>query len=156
MRSENGKGGIYFYNDERSATPWGDTRPDYGRRQVRDYIRDNVRYWLEECRLDGLRWDATAYIRNRYGNNDDPAHDIGAGWSLLQAINDDTDARQPWKLHIAEDLRGNSWITRRTSAGGAGFDAQWSGEFVHPVRAALFTMADATGTTTRAACADNM
>jgi 1,4-alpha-glucan branching enzyme len=140
--SENEKGGIYFYNDERSATPWGDTRPDYGRRQVRDYIRANVRYWLEECLLDGLRWDATAYIRNRYGNNDDPTHDIGSGWSLLQAINDDTDARQPWKLHIAEDLRGNAWITRRTSAGGAGFDAQWAGEFVHPVRAALITMTD--------------
>jgi len=25
--SENDKGGIYFYNDWRSATPWGDTRP---------------------------------------------------------------------------------------------------------------------------------
>jgi 1,4-alpha-glucan branching enzyme len=28
--SENNKGGIYFYNDHRSQTPWGDTRPDYG------------------------------------------------------------------------------------------------------------------------------
>ena len=32
---ENGKGGIYFYNDLRSHTPWGDTRPDYGRGEVR-------------------------------------------------------------------------------------------------------------------------
>ena len=29
--SENGNGGIYFYNDWRRKTPWGDTRPDYGR-----------------------------------------------------------------------------------------------------------------------------
>src|SRR3989338_6458132 len=29
--SENDKGGIYFYNDHRSQTPWGETRPDYGR-----------------------------------------------------------------------------------------------------------------------------
>ena len=29
--SENDKGGIYFYNDWRSSTPWGDARPDYGR-----------------------------------------------------------------------------------------------------------------------------
>jgi 1,4-alpha-glucan branching enzyme len=140
--SENDKGGIYFYNDERSETPWGDTRPDFGRPEVRAYIRDNVRYWLEECRLDGMRWDATAYIRNLYGNNDDPVHDIPDGWALMQAINDDTDARQPWKLHIAEDLRGNPWITRATAAGGAGFDAQWDGEFVHPVRLALFTHRD--------------
>jgi 1,4-alpha-glucan branching enzyme len=140
--SENDKGGIYFYNDARSVTPWGDTRPDYGRAVVRDYIRDNVRYWLEECRLDGIRWDATAYIRNRYGNNDNPANDIADGWTLMRAINDETDGRQPWKLHIAEDLRDNAWITRDTANGGAGFDAQWDGAFVQPVRAALVNRVD--------------
>src|SRR3954469_6774028 len=65
--SENGKGGIYFYEDRRSQTPWGDTRPDYGRAEVRRLLLDNARYWLEEFRFDGLRWDATAYIRNIYG-----------------------------------------------------------------------------------------
>jgi 1,4-alpha-glucan branching enzyme len=34
--SENNGGGIYFYNDWRSETPWG-PRPDYGRAQVRQY-----------------------------------------------------------------------------------------------------------------------
>ena len=140
--SENGKGGVYFYNDARSITPWGDTRPDYGRPAVRDFIRDNARYWLEECRLDGLRWDATAWIRNRYGNDSDAAHDIPDGWSLMRSLNDDTDRRQPWKIHIAEDLRGNPWITRDTAAGGAGFDAQWDCEFVHPLRAALIARSD--------------
>jgi 1,4-alpha-glucan branching enzyme len=38
--SENEKGGIYFYNDRRSKTPWGETRPDYGRGEVRQYLRD--------------------------------------------------------------------------------------------------------------------
>ena len=32
---EEDKGGIYFYNDDRAVTPWGDTRPDYGRGEVR-------------------------------------------------------------------------------------------------------------------------
>ena len=27
-------GGIYFYEDERAITPWGATRPDYGRGEV--------------------------------------------------------------------------------------------------------------------------
>ena len=27
-------GGIYFYNDDRAQTAWGDTRPDYGREEV--------------------------------------------------------------------------------------------------------------------------
>jgi len=135
--SQDGAGGIYFYEDWRSSTPWGNTRPDYGRGEVRSYLRDNALVWIEEFRVDGLRWDATAFIRNVYGNDDDPGRDIADGWSLMAWINDEINARQPWKLTIAEDLRGNDRITRDTGAGGAGFDAQWDGGFVHPVRAAL-------------------
>ena len=140
--SHHGKGGIYFYNDWRSRTPWGETRPDYGRSEVRQLIRDNARMWLEEFRFDGLRWDATAYIRNVDGRNDDPGTDLADGWGLMQWINGETDARQPWKLNIAEDLRGNEWVTRDAADGGAGFDAQWDGEFVHPVRELLIARED--------------
>lgn len=139
---ENGKGGIYFYNDWRSTTPWGDTRPDYGRGPVRRYLRDNALYWLEEFRIDGLRWDATAYIRNVYGNNNDRAHDLPDGWSLMQWINQEVKARMPWKIAIAEDLRDNDWLTQDFSIGGAGFDAQWDAGFVHPVRAAIIAQQD--------------
>lgn len=131
---ENGKGGVYFYNDWQSNTPWGDTRPDYGRSQVRQYLRDNALMWLDEYRVDGLRWDATAYIRNVLGNDGDPANDLFAGWQMMRWINDEINARQPWKIKIAEDLRNNFWITKETAAGGAGFDAQWDANFVHPVR----------------------
>jgi 1,4-alpha-glucan branching enzyme len=140
--NENGKGGVYFYNDWRSWTPWGDTRPDYGRGEVRQYIRDNALLWLDRYRADGLRWDATAFIRNVFGNNDDAANDISAGWSLMQWINDEIDARQPWKITIAEDLRGNPWITHESGAGGAGFDSQWDGGFVHPIRQAIIASDD--------------
>ena len=70
--SENDKGGIYFYNDWRSETPWGDTRPDYGRSEVRQFIRDNALMWLEEYHVDGLRFDMTLYIRNVRGDEGDP------------------------------------------------------------------------------------
>lgn len=140
--SADGKGGIYFYNDWRSHTPWGDTRPDYGRSEVRQYIRDNALMWLEEFHIDGLRWDATAYIRNVYGADNDPQHDIPEGWALMQWINDEINTRQPWKINIAEDLRDSEWITKATGEGGAGFDAQWDGHFVHPIRKALITTED--------------
>ena len=136
------KGGIYFYNDRRCQTPWGETRPDYGRAEVRRFIADNARMWLEEFRFDGLRWDATAFIRNVYGNEGDPANDIPDGWRVMQQINHETNERQPWKLQIAEDLKSNQWITREPSEGGAGFDAQWDPEFVHPVRAAMIAPSD--------------
>ncbi len=61
------------------------TRPDYGREEVRRFILDNAMRWLEEFRFDGLRWDATAYIRNVNGNNDDRAHDLPDGWALMQS-----------------------------------------------------------------------
>jgi 1,4-alpha-glucan branching enzyme len=135
--SQYDKGGIYFYNDWRSKTPWGDTRPDYGRGEVRQFLRDNALMWLEEYRVDGLRWDATAYIRNVHGNDNDPAHDIGDGWRLMQWVNSEVKIHQPWKISIAEDLRDNPWIVKAPAPGGAGFDAQWGGRFVHPIREAI-------------------
>ena len=133
-------GGIYFYNDDRAYTPWGDSRPDFGRGEVRSYIRDNVFAWLAECRVDGLRWDSTSTIRR------DPAtgFDNGDGWSLMQWCNDEVNATQPWKIQIAEDMYNapNDWLTKDTGAGGAGFDAQWDAMFIHPVRAAVETPSD--------------
>ena len=54
--SQNGKGGIYFYNDWRSHTDWGETRFDYGRREVRQFLCDNALRWLEQRFADGLRF----------------------------------------------------------------------------------------------------
>ena len=136
--SENDGGGIYFYNDGRGQTPWG-PRPDYGRGEVRQFLRDNALMWLEEYQADGLRWDATAYIRNREGNNDDPGGDIADGWGLMWWINSEINQRQPWKISIAEDLRGNHAITDEW---GARFDSQWDGEFVHSVRHQIITQED--------------
>ncbi|MGA1631339.1 MAG: alpha-amylase family glycosyl hydrolase [Phycisphaerales bacterium] len=130
-------GGIFFYNDERAVTPWGDTRPDYGRSEVRDFIKDNVRMWLEEFRMDGLRFDATKFIRRTN------LGDLAEGWSLLREVNDMIDASQPWKISIAEDMDGDAWITRPTNQGGAGFDSQWDAVFMHPMRSNLITPNDA-------------
>ncbi|GFO55364.1 1,4-alpha-glucan branching enzyme [Geomonas sp. Red276] len=124
-------GGVYFYNDPRAATPWG-SRPDYGRPQVRDYLRDNLMMWLLEYRIDGVRFDSVVNIRNAKGNNNDPAHDLPDGWRLLQEMNNCVRAEHGKRnlLTIAEDLQGNEWITKDTGAGGAGFGAQWDAAFI--------------------------
>ena len=141
--SSDHNGGIYFYDNARAHTPWGDTRPDYGRPEVRQNIRDNALFWLDKYRLDGLRFDSVINIRNRNGNNNDPANDIADGWSLLQWVNDEIRRRQPWKITIAEDLQNNEWITRDTGGGGAGFGSQWDAAFVHPIRDAIIAPNDA-------------
>jgi len=140
--SQNGKGGIYFYNDWKSHTAWGETRFDYGRGEVRQYLRDNALRWLEQRFADGLRWDSTGSIRNVYDQNNDPPDDIPDGWSLMQWINSLIGQREPWKISIAEDLKDNDWITKDTAAGGAGFDSQWSASFVGLLRDAVVAVND--------------
>ncbi len=132
-------GGIYFYDNDRARTPWGGTRPDYGRPEVRQFISDNALFWLNKYRIDGLRFDSVINIRNRNGNNNDPAVDLPDGWSLLQWINQEIRTQQPWKITIAEDLQNNEWITKEIGAGGAGFGSQWDAAFVHPIRDAIIT-----------------
>jgi 1,4-alpha-glucan branching enzyme len=140
--SENGLGGIYFYNDWRAQTPWGDTRPDYGRGEVRSYIRDNALMWFRDFGVDGLRWDMSVYIRTYRGNTHDPMDDLKEGWGLCQWINDEIRKEFPQAITIAEDLHDSEWIVKSTGAGGAGFSSQWDAAFVHPVRATMIAPAD--------------
>ena len=135
--STNNEGGIFFFQDYRADTWWG-PRPDYGRSEVRSYIRDNTMMWLEEFRMDGMRFDGTKFIRMV----DLQGPDIPEGWSLMQWCNDSADAHAANKLMIAEDLGDNAWMTKTTGAGGAGFDTQWDGAFAFPVRAAIEASSD--------------
>ena len=84
--SQNGKGGVYFYNDWRSHTDWGETRFDYGRGEVRQFLCDNALRWLEQRFADRLRWDSVGSIRNVKDQNNDPADDIPDGWSLMATL----------------------------------------------------------------------
>jgi 1,4-alpha-glucan branching enzyme len=140
--SENEKGGIYFFQDHRSQTPWGETRPDYGRDEVRHYLRDNALMWFEEYHADGLRWDMIAYIKSIDGSDGDPANDIPEGWSLMQWINVEIQQLFPGKISIGESMKNNPWVIKDVGAGGAGFNAQWDAEFVHPVRQAVISPDD--------------
>jgi 1,4-alpha-glucan branching enzyme len=118
-------GGIYFYQDDRALTDFGATRPDYGRLEVRQILRDNAMMWLHEFHADGLRLDSTVNIhRSRQG-------DIPDGWQLMQWINRD---KHPDKITIAEDLEDNEWITKKVEDGGAGFGSQWDVAFYNVIR----------------------
>lgn len=118
-------GGIYFYNDWRAQTPWGTTRPDFGRNEVRQYLLDNVKMWMSDFRLDGLRVDSTIYLRNVMGNNNDPQNDLPEAWQLMQQISKLSKKINPNGIVIAEDVGCNDYVTKPESDGGAGFDSQW-------------------------------
>jgi len=141
--SRRGYGGQYFYNDRRAHTPWGATRPNYDRKQVRNFLRDSAVMWLEQFRVDGLRFDGTNYIRSRWGNTAHVQERIAGGHRHLAAITADIRSRQPWKLLIAEDMQRDPVVTTPAEHGGLGFHSQWDADFVHPVRHALETPWDA-------------
>jgi 1,4-alpha-glucan branching enzyme len=137
--SENGLGGIYFYNDHRAETPWGQTRPDYGRPEVRQYIRDNALMWVHDYHVDGLRMDMTLFMRTVGGPG---TSELAEGWSLCQWLNEELRAARPGFITIAEDLQDSEWLTKPASEGGAGFSSQWDARFVHPVRELASTPLD--------------
>jgi 1,4-alpha-glucan branching enzyme len=139
--SENDGGGIYFYNDWRAETPWGSTRPDYGRGEVRQYIHDNALMWLRDYRVDGLRMDMVPYIRNVKADGN-PSNDIPEGMSLMQWINKDILENFPNRITIAEDMHSLDFITNSTENGGLGYGSQWDAKFVHTVRDAIITAHD--------------
>ncbi len=109
-------GGQVYYDSPEVSTPWG-PQLDFDRGEVRSYLLDSMHMWLDEYRIDGFRMDATSYM------NIWPQE--AAGWSLMQAYNQQIDGRYAGRVSIAEQLPNNPWITRWASLGGAGFDAQW-------------------------------
>ncbi|HUJ09103.1 MAG TPA: LamG-like jellyroll fold domain-containing protein [Verrucomicrobiae bacterium] len=69
--SSGGYGGIYFYQDSCRgfAQTWG-PRPNFDTPQVYQYIVDNIRMWMDECHVDGFRWDSVGEIVGDYPCND--------------------------------------------------------------------------------------
>jgi 1,4-alpha-glucan branching enzyme len=141
--------GVFFYGGDEIRTPWGAPRPDYGRPEVRRYLRDNALMWIGEYGVDGLRFDSTKCIRRRQGScgGECCGRDIGVernfGWELMQEINRAIDGRGTQVLTVAEDLDGNGAITAPVAGGGAGFDAQWDTDLRDAVRAAITQPSDA-------------
>lgn len=125
-------GSQIYFDDPAVDTPWG-SQADFDAEAVRDYYVDSALLWLDEYRFDGFRMDATSYM------NIEPQD--ASGWSLMQRFNDEMDARAIDKIAIAEQLPDNSWVTRPTSIGGAGFDAQYYDNFVDQLRSEIFDAA---------------
>ena len=121
--------GPYF--TDKYKTPWG-AAINYdgpGSDGVRDFVLDNVRMWLDEFHLDGLRLDAVHAI-----------YDLGAR-HILASIKETADevARQRGRaiVIIGESDLNDPRIIRSPERGGHGLDAQWSDDFHHAVHAYL-------------------
>jgi len=117
--------GPYLRSDARN--PWGDTI-DLTQPEVRRYILDNARMWMQEYGVDGLRLDAVHAMVDPT-----PVH-------LLQELAAQTDALaaelgRPLSLIAESELNDPTMIEPRPA--GYGLTAQWSDDYHHAVHVAL-------------------
>lgn len=139
---ENDLGGIYFYNDERARTPWGENRPDYGRQEVRNYLRDNALMLLGDYQCDGLRFDATAVIRFIDHEDTVRSAELEEGYRFLQELNGEIKSKFPGKILIAEDIKADPVVTADIMLNGLGFNSQWGVGFSNLIKKVLLELDD--------------
>jgi 1,4-alpha-glucan branching enzyme len=80
---------------------------------VRQFLINNARFYLDEYRVDGFRFDEVSVI-------DQNGH--GRGWDFCQALTATLRIHRPDAIQHAEYWPVNSWVVKTVFDGGAGFD----------------------------------
>ena len=122
----------YFYPGDRGYHPlWGSRCFDYGKHEVLNFLLSNCKYWLEEFRFDGYRFDGitsmlywdhginkdfTEYSLYYDGNQDESAITYLA---LANRVIHQVDSEA---ITIAEDMSGMPGVASPLEYGGMGFD----------------------------------
>lgn len=131
-----GDPGQYFHAGERgNHSQWDSRTFDYGKPQVAHFLLSNVRYWLDEFRFDGYRFDGvTSMLYTHHGlGKDFTGYDDYFGEEVeldslayLQMANDVAHQTLESSLTIAEDTSGMPGLALATQKGGIGFDYRLS------------------------------
>lgn len=123
---------LYFYGDGRREHPaWDSLCFDYGKDEVIHFLLSNCKFWLEEYRFDGFRFDGvTSMIYNNHGLGQD-----FSGYEDYYNGNQDTNALtyltlanilihqiNPHAITIAEEMSGLPGLALKFEDGGIGFD----------------------------------
>ena len=127
-----GSGYQYFHSGARGEHPaWGSRCFDYGKTEVLHFLLSNCKFWLEEYRFDGFRFDGvtsmlfyhhglgeafTDYSMYFNGSVDDDA------WVYLQLANRLIHELKPSAITIAEDVSGIPGCAAPAKDCGIGFD----------------------------------
>ncbi len=122
----------YFHSGaRRDHVAWDSLCFDYGKNEVLHYLLSNCKFWLDEYRLDGFRFDGvtsmlyydhglsrsfTNYDMYFDGNQDEDAITYFAlSNKLIHEVN-------PKAITIAEEMSGMPGLAEPTEYGGMGFD----------------------------------
>ena len=122
----------YFHAGDRgSHVAWDSRCFDYGKPQVLHFLLSNVRFWMDEYRIDGFRFDGITSMIYRH-------HGLGPAFTSYDAyFNDSVDedalayltlanrlvhTLNPEAVTIAEDVSGMPGLAAPEADGGCGFD----------------------------------
>jgi maltooligosyltrehalose trehalohydrolase len=109
---------------EKHRTPWGAAvnYDDDGSAAVRSIVLGNVRQWVRDYHVDGLRLDATHAIVDHSATH------------ILQEIADEAHSADRPVCVIAEDERNERHLLLPPSQDGYGIDAVWADDVHHIIR----------------------
>lgn len=126
----------YFYSGDRRIHPsWDSLCFDYGKNEVLHFLLSNCKYWLEEFKFDGFRFDGVTsmlyydhglgkafggYQDYYNGNEDDNAI------CYLSLANEVIHEVNPNAITIAEEVSGMPGLAYPVKKGGYGFDYRMS------------------------------
>ncbi|MCC8118417.1 MAG: alpha amylase C-terminal domain-containing protein [Bacteroidales bacterium] len=123
---------LYMYGDGRREHPaWDSLCFDYGKNEVLHFLLSNCKYWLEEFKFDGFRFDGVTsmlYYSHGLGQAFGSYEDYYNGGQDVNAITYLTLANKlihevnPHAITIAEEMSGMPGLALPVADGGIGFD----------------------------------
>lgn len=131
LNNFDGSGGQYFNAGERDSRhpDWDSCLFDYGRDEVIEFLLSNLRWWLQEFKFDGFRFDGvTSMLYYHHGH--EPFTDLGCYFNTkvntdavtyLQLAASLVQQVLPGAFAIAEDMSGMPGLCRPVDEGGFGF-----------------------------------
>ena len=122
----------YFYGDHRREHPaWDSLCFDYGKNDVLNFLLSNCKYWLEEFKFDGFRFDGVTSMLyynhglgqayGSYGDYYNVGQDTNA-ITYLTLANKLIHEINPNAITIAEEMSGMPGLATKIKDGGMGFD----------------------------------
>lgn len=133
---QDGTSTLYFHEGARGEHPaWHSRCFDYGKPQVLHFLLSNCRFWMDEYRFDGFRFDGVtsmlyvdhglARIFTSYDDYFGPDIDEDA-LTYLTLANELIHHLSPNAVTIAEDVSGFPGLGLSVAEGGAGFDYRFA------------------------------
>jgi 1,4-alpha-glucan branching enzyme len=133
---QDGTSSLYFHEGPRGEHPAWDSRCfDYGKPQVLHFLLSNCRFWLDELRVDGFRFDGVTSMlyrdhglkRNFMSYDDYFGPDVEEdALAYLSLANELIHSLSPDAVTIAEDVSGFPGLALPVAEGGAGFDYRFA------------------------------